>query len=191
MKFLSVFVALLFAGITSAFCQQVIINGSVGNRPLVWDDFTGTPDPSSPFNAYTYWHIRFKYDRALFKGDTAMIEGLNAELELSPEKSWVKKDFETDYLLMHEQGHFDLGKLCLLEFVKDMHLTTFYRADYRDKIQQLFSDVLNKYKDMSNRYDDETDHASKRRKQKEWTAFIQQELKGLEGENSVDSLTAK
>jgi hypothetical protein len=169
-----VFVVLFFP--LASFCQTVIINGTVGKRDLSWNDFPGIPDPESKFVAYTYWNLNYRYQGASFKGDTAFFEGLKSELRLNAGKTWLRKGRESDRLLKHEQGHFDIGHLAMLEFMKRANETAFFRSDFRQKIQALFREVLEKYRDMGSTYDEETQHFNNQKKQREWDAFLQSEL---------------
>jgi len=89
--------------------QTIIINGEQTDRPLRWDDFTGTPDYSTNLYAYTYWYVSYQWAPFQFKGDTAKLK-----VEVSPElerRSWKKADKVSDSLLEHEQGHFNTGRL--------------------------------------------------------------------------------
>jgi len=176
MKKYSFLILFLFAR-ESLFCQDVIISGTNKNRTLTWDDFTGKPDKSSPFDAHTYWNVNYRYKRVVYVSDTAKIEEPVVILELNKNLSWIKPGRETPKLLKHEQGHFNIGLLCQKELIDKFKTTTFTRSDFRDKIQLLFKTILDKYTAMGIKYDDETDHGKNPEKQESWNDFFSGELK--------------
>src|SRR5829696_5005254 len=88
--------------------QKIIIGGAEANRLLQWSDFSGMPDDSSPFFAYTARTTKFKYSSVNFEGNKAILNGFEMTLEFNEKNSWVKKGKENDELLKHEQGHFDV-----------------------------------------------------------------------------------
>lgn len=177
MKQFSIVILLFLCGELYASSQAVIIRGSEGNRGLQWDDFTGLPDSTSPFYSQTFWNVNYKYSGFTFKPDTLILTNFSVELQLNPEKSWVKKKYETPELLRHEQGHFDVGRLLQLEFLQDVNFTIFHIYDYEQKLKILFSDLLNKYIAMNSQYDEETDHSNNKQKQAEWNQRLEDELK--------------
>lgn len=171
-----VFTFLLISIVNTAAAQKIIINGTEGNRPLQWSDFTGKPDDSNPYYALTYWNTRYKFSGVQFDGDKAIINGFEATLELDPKNSWLKKGKETDELLKHEQGHFDIGRLYLKEALKKMASASFTRANFQAELQRIFSETHKKYTDMGTQYDNETNHSINKDEQKKWNAFFSKEL---------------
>ena len=101
---------------------------------------------------------------------------MTAILRLDSLKTWIKNGNQSERLLQHEQGHFDIGHLAMLEFLQLVKQTTFYRLDFRVKVAELFRDVLKKYNEMGLLYDEETQHFRNTKKQKEWDQRLQNEL---------------
>jgi len=58
-KYLLLSIICLFIASLSV-CQRVRINGIEGDRPLLWDDFTGKSDKNTSIFAYTYWKLEYK-----------------------------------------------------------------------------------------------------------------------------------
>lgn len=98
------------------------------------------------------------------------------KLELNGNKSWVKKGRETENLLTHEQGHFDIGLLCLFELIQTFDSTKFVRSDLPTKHRVLFQTTLEKYQALSLRYDAETNHSKNLGVQIKWNHFLNNEL---------------
>lgn len=80
-------------------------------RPLSWSDFQGEPPQDSPYVAHIYWSVNYEF------GNTP--EGCKPDLKVSVKvrpKSWrVKEELN---LLKHEYGHYLIGCLCGLAFIK-------------------------------------------------------------------------
>lgn len=167
---------ILFSGFfQTGYCQKITIHKSKEYRPLTWRDFDGKVKKESPFHAETFWEISYKMATARFSGDTAITD---AEIELSlGEKSWVKKDKQTDYLLKHEQGHFDIAVICAREMMLIFKNTTFYKKDYRAKSYAVYFDIMKKYRELEKQYDNETRHSMDEAQQQKWDEYISRELK--------------
>ncbi len=169
--------ALIICFGTLAFSQDVIINGVIKNRPLIWADFKGEPDRGSSYDASTYWTMNYNIKGISFRGDTAKISGFSIVLSLQEKLSWSKSEKQTDVLLKHEQGHFDLALICQREAIRELSSTIFFKNDFKDKIPTIFSSILKKYQSLESKYDEETDHSKNRAAQDTWNNFIAGELK--------------
>lgn len=156
--------------------QKIFIDGTEGNRPLVWAHFKGTPDEQSEFFANTFWHMGFAMSDIRFHNDTAILKGYEVNLEFEPSKSWVKKGKETADLLKHEQGHFDIAIICQREIIHAINQSVFVKATLQAKLGEVFNGILEKYKKMENQYDEETNHSIDTAQQEKWDLFIKNEL---------------
>jgi len=159
------------------YAQKIIIKGEETTRPLQWSDFTGAVDSTSPFFAYTWWRINYRIANAQTRGDSVIITSFEVRLELDPLRSWVKKEKETDDLLVHEQGHFNFGILCMDEFLAAYSKLHFTKDNLHTAIQNLFSAILKEYHDMGERYDQETNHGMNKQVQAKWNSFFREQLK--------------
>jgi hypothetical protein len=161
--------------------QTFIVNGEVTNRKLTWDDFKGRPDKGSGFDAYTFTKFQGKTKSFSMKGDTVLWE-MEYVMELGKD-SWVKKDKATDTLLQHEEGHFLIGKLLVLELTQRVKSTVFLKSNYQQKMNAIVKEVSEKYRDLEKVYDKETEHFRNRPEQWKWNKFFTDELAkyGLSG----------
>jgi hypothetical protein len=174
------FVAFIFFSLGNGHAQQVTISGKVGNRPLAWSDFTGKPDQSSLYYANTFWNISYGYSDEDFKGNNVTIKDLAVNLQFVNDKSWKKEDKISGALLKHEQGHFDIAKLCQLEIISLVKNASLHKDDYRAQIKDIFRESLQKYTALEDRYDAETAHSMNKDKQEEWNKFILSETQRLQ-----------
>jgi|GEM_PF-615927 len=161
----------------SVFAQTIIIDGKEEDRPLRWSDFKGVPDNNSPYAAMTSWNLKVSMKSKSTNGGPANIQELDIALEFNPKKSWVKTGKANDELLKHEQGHFDIGRLCLLEMLQVMK--TIPPKEQVTKLPVLYQELMQKYHEMGLRYDKETNHCLIREKQLEWNHFLDAEEKRL------------
>jgi hypothetical protein len=159
---------------TLGFSQRIVINGIEGDRPLKWDDFIGKPDKDLPYLAFTICTPKSKINSFTIKGDTALVD-VEFWLELN-EKSWVKRDKVTDTLLQHEEGHFSIGKLWVRELSKRIKATVFFKKDYQVVINSIIKQVADKYRQIEQQYDKETDHHRIREQQWKWDSYFRNEL---------------
>ncbi len=159
-----------------AYTQDIIISGKNENRLLSWDDFKGRPDPNSSHDAYTFWNINYGMKGMKLSGDTVKIGSFAVTLSLEDNQSWIKPQKQTDRLLKHEQGHFDIGLICQREITRQLNSTVFFKDGLQEKIQSLFSSILNKYHLLGQQYDKETDHSKNQQAQDSWNAFFAKEL---------------
>lgn len=171
------FLLSLFAFLTQvAFAQKILI-GEEGNRLLQWSDFKGKPDDSSPYFAYTAWKTNVKFSGVRFEGEKAIFNGFEMTVEFDQNKSWVKKGKETDELLKHEQGHFDVGLLYMQEVLNSVTAASFTRSSYKEEFKTFIEGIHLKYSEMGKQYDKETNHSINKEEQGKWNSFFAEQVK--------------
>lgn len=79
-------------------------------------------------------------------------------------------------MLVHEQGHFNIGLLYMKEILKKIPATSFSKAHFPQEIKLMLDEISKKYKDMGIQYDEETDHSKNKEKQAKWNDFFFKEL---------------
>lgn len=158
------------------YSQKIIVNGRESTGKLSWDDFTGKVIEGSAFNAFTSYKFNTKFANIKFISDSAIVNGFEVVLEFDNINSWAKKDKVTDNLLVHEQGHFDIGILCTREIMAKFKEAKFTKENYRILFQNIINDASKKYKEMGIKYDDETDHSKNTKQQIKWNSFFSEQL---------------
>jgi hypothetical protein len=144
------------------------------NRPLVWADFKGKPDNTTKLLALTASNMEYGFSS---KDNDATIT-MNRFFDKT--KSWVKETGKTDYLLKHEQGHFDMNEIYFRKFVKLLKEHKFYAKTLTDDFKKMYSTISSELYKQQDLYDKETNHSIIEAKQKEWNEKIARELKELE-----------
>lgn len=156
--------------------QTIMVNGQKYSGKLNWNDFTGKVDKGSSFGAYTAYKFNTKFESVKFIGDSAVINGFDVILELDGKNTWAKEDKMTDELLVHEQGHFNIGILCVKEIMAKFQETKFTKVDYNVKIQKIINEASKKFTAMGATYDEETEHSKNIDQQKKWNSFFEENL---------------
>lgn len=144
---------------------------------LSWQDFKGKPNNSGRAaisDCRISSKMKGKKDSVLFI----------VESYFSITDSWVKHSEENDFLLKHEQGHFDINEIFARKFrqaLKEAKLNKgTLNSDFRD-LQVKYFTLLNKEQVI---YDNETKHSANKVKQLEWDKKIEAQLLELELFNS-------
>jgi hypothetical protein len=148
------------------------------DKKLSWNDFKGTADPHESADALTYTTHQSTF-RAFGVGSRFHVES-EVVCCFIKNKSWVKEGMKTDYLLNHEQRHFDLAEAGAREFRKKLKLTRFTPENFQKEVQNITREIDEKYKKLQQQYDKESDHSRKEEKQNEWNQKINSMLKELE-----------
>jgi hypothetical protein len=142
------------------------------SRKLTWADFKGDPDPSSTNAALTNSSItvEFGYNN---KGLTHSIKCRFNKL-----LSWGR--IRNEYILNHEQGHFDIAEAHARLLHKNLTDYTFNSKTVSVDINRIYNDVMKLHVTMQKQYDSTTDHSLDTAQQMLWNGKINTMLKQLE-----------
>jgi hypothetical protein len=145
-------------------------------RMLDWEDYkvkTSLPTDEtavvrSAWDYDTPWHT---------KGSTLYI---NINTVFVKSASWVKRGNESEYLLRHEQGHYDIAEANARKYRKAVKEFNFNRATLQkdlDSLHQYYYALCFKEQEQ---YDLETKHSLNKEVQEQWISRIMGELeKGM------------
>lgn len=169
---------LVLLAVSTAFCVQAQPKDCANCIPwtegykLKWSDFKGKARKHSPNEALTDsgMSIELKCDG---KTSKAVVK-----CYFNPNSSWTKSK-DSDYLLGHEQLHFDITELFVRKLRKQLakfgndcealskHIEDYYQRNYKEFVA---------YQD---RYDRESKHSLNEEKQKYWEDKVARELAEL------------
>jgi len=133
---------------------------------LSWSDFQGTTNSRSKYWAESHWNVDWSYQAKISDGK-ALVK-VQAKCTLNNKKSWVREEKKSQSLLEHEQGHYYIGCLCALTFMKRVSSKKFSAANYKAEVQTLFNDTLKEYLKLEKLYDEETEHFRNKEQQRRW-----------------------
>ncbi|MEP7237239.1 MAG: hypothetical protein ABI685_05230 [Ferruginibacter sp.] len=147
------------------------------NRKLVWNDFKGRPDAVSPAAAITESGFGYKMSMNSLNNKTNVV--ITVFCYFNKKKSWVKKDMDSDYALLHEQHHYDITYINTCLFIQKLREAQFNRGNYDYLVQKLHDESFNALEKMQNEYDGETRNGRIDRLQTTWNKKIDQQLAAI------------
>jgi hypothetical protein len=147
------------------------------NRQLTWEDFQGVPNADDDFVASTNSGISFSFSYKVTNGKMTM--DYEVLCNFYPELSWYKPDLVNDYILKHEQTHFDISELYARKLRKAMEETTFSNNP-KEEVNQLYQNLEGARRQMQLKYDFETDHSKNEPVETQWRIFVAKELQTYE-----------
>lgn len=143
-------------------------------KTLTWADFQGIPSAGDDFVASTNSGVSFSYSISFNKGKKEF--SFTVESHFYPELSWFRKGQVNDYILGHEQTHFDISELHARILKQRLSEATFTGA-IKEEIQIIYEKTEQQRRDMQNQFDAETVHSKVRKKEIEWEKFVADQLK--------------
>jgi hypothetical protein len=152
--------------------DEELLFWTTGHR-LTWTDYKGKADPSTGAAASTATFLGIDY--------TFSPKGLTYTITCSFSKTRSWGLHKNEYILQHEQGHFDIAEIFARKLNMKMATYKFNKATYKTDLQKIYDDVVNEKEETQNAYDKETDHSIKKDKQAEWLKKIEKMLKEYEG----------
>lgn len=136
---------------------------------LEWTNFTGKAKTWSNISALTASAIEYAYE---CDGHDVHVK---AKAIFIPEESWVQHDAKTEYILAHEQLHFDITEIYarklrmqLKKEVKD--------CDDIPKIKKIADKIMDEWKQEQKEYDTHTRHSMNKETQAMWLEKVAKDL---------------
>jgi Bacterial protein of unknown function (DUF922) len=168
MKFLVKYILLL---LPMAIFSQADNNDYVkwdAAKKLTWNDYKSKPDPYSDAAASTTTVLSIDYKISQ--------NGFDYKIESHFIKSRSWGLHKTDYILSHEQGHFDIAEIFARKLHKQMSEYRFNKKTYQKDLKKIYEDLTDEKTEMQNDYDRETRHSINKEKQAEWLKKIEELL---------------
>jgi hypothetical protein len=134
------------------------------NRKLKWSDYKGPADKNVGAAASTATYLGIDYNFSP-KGLVYKIT-----CSFSKTKSWGLH--KSNYILDHEQAHFDIAEIFARKLNKKMMAYKFDPTTYKTDLRKIYEDVLTEKEELQNRYDEETNHSINKEKQAEWLITV-------------------
>jgi hypothetical protein len=142
------------------------------DRKLTWDDFKGKPDLENHPYALALTNSGFGYESAKTWSQTG---DLFVESVFNTRESWVLPEGRNDYVLRHEQIHFDISEIYARRLRKALSDANVKAKDVT-RVQQIFEEVFKEMQKRQKTYDSETYSGDKIETQKNWEAIVELEL---------------
>ncbi|MEM9681103.1 MAG: DUF922 domain-containing protein [Bacteroidota bacterium] len=148
------------------------------NRKLTWADFKGEVNRGTDAVALTASGITFGYSLSRTDG---RITGFRTTVEAHfyPHKSWFIEEKADDYILGHEQLHFDITELYTRKLRQQISQLRVSQS-IKSQLDNLHSNINEALAKTQNEYDSQSRHSIDSVYQRRWEAFIETELKKLD-----------
>jgi hypothetical protein len=138
-------------------------------RKLTWDDFRGAPNPVSTNAALTNSVIRIEYSYDGKKFIHAVSCRFNKLL------SWGR--IKNDYILNHEQKHFDIAEIHARLLHKALENYSVNMKTLNDDVSRIYSKAMEHHTAFQKEYDAQTNHSLDTAYQVMWDNKISDLLK--------------
>lgn len=143
------------------------------NRKLTWEDFKAPPIKMGSTAAMTTTHLGFSYN--VVNGKITY----KIDCQFEKNKSWGL--VKNDWILKHEQGHFDIAEIFARRLNKAVGNYQFNKSTFQKDLDAIYKSVVDEKEKIQQQYDDETDYSRNKAKQEEWITKIDAELKNNKG----------
>lgn len=141
------------------------------DRKLTWSDYKASPNPKSDAAATTSTSLSIDYH--IKDGQFSY----TIRSWFSRTKSWGRH--KTDYILAHEQGHFDIAEVYARKLHQRMSAYHFSKQHYPKELDRIYKEVADEKAAVQQQYDRETRHSIDEIKQAEWLKKISRMLEEL------------
>lgn len=146
-------------------------------RKLVWDDFRGKPVASSPAAAIT--ESGFGYRMSMHSRNRVTNVVITVFCYFNKRNSWVKKNMDSDYALLHEQHHYDITYINAVRFVQKLREAQLNRSNYEYLVEKIHDESFAALDKMQDEYDGQTYNGRSNHMQSVWNKKIDQQLAAL------------
>ena len=190
MKFFSFFILIFFFSVNAhaQFAANVYWTEQSGmpasdvvyyssGKNLLWPDFKGAPNTGGNVAAITMSGFGYK---ASIKNN-----GNNGQLNIgvycyfNKEKSWVKPDKKTAYILNHEQHHFDISFIAATIFTAKLKNTVITASNCTAQLQRIYKECCDLMNKMQDDYDGQTKNGQVKDVQQQWNGYLDKKLELL------------
>lgn len=157
---------------TPVFPAEEIVWSS--QRRLSWDDFKATPENRGFTGAITYATIKATPKVTGFFNNQIEVE---VEAIFRCDKSWAKdKARESEYLLNHEQRHFDIAEMYARKIRRALEQHNITPRNYPQVKKEVIEPLFKEYVQHDESYDHSTAHGLRSAVQEEWDDQLDTEL---------------
>jgi len=150
--------------------QNNLIHWNSG-RKLSWKDFQAQPDKNSTNAALTNSSINIEF------GYSSKGLKYNIKCRFDQNLSWGR--IKNDYILAHEQGHFDIAEIHARKLNKAMKSYKFDNRTVGKDVNKIYDTVMKNHHAFQSQYDGETNYSRDAAQQNHWKIKIEQILEEL------------
>lgn len=147
-------------------------------QKLNWDNFKSPVNRKNNPDVAAYTHCGWEYSVVKSTNPKSSVK-IEIKAIFNEEKSWKDVNKINDYILLHEQKHFDIAELFVRKFRKSVAENIRNSGDYDRLFKAIYNTISGEYKSFQTAYDRDTRHGMNKEKQAEYNAIISGELENL------------
>ena len=155
---------------------------------IQWSNFNRLEQPpvGKDYDAETASQFSLEY-LLVRKGNAVVVKSADVKVFINTDNSWAVIGKRNDYLLKHEQGHYDITAIAAKEFYSGlMELTAKDKNALQEKIRRLNHRLQKKIDNSNILYDEQTDHSRNKSAQGKWNKALETEKR--KAGSSLDNL---
>ena len=142
-------------------------------RKLNWADFKGVPSGPEDYVASTNSGVSFSFSYKEQNGQSVIDYTVRGNFY--PNLSWYRPSKVTNYILEHEQMHFDISELCARKLRKS--LATIPRdRDFKSRSEVVYEQNEKVRREMQTQYDTDSDHSNNKEEELRWRTYVAEQL---------------
>ncbi|MEM7185170.1 MAG: DUF922 domain-containing protein [Bacteroidota bacterium] len=143
------------------------------DRKLTWADFRGVPSGPEEYVASTNSGVSFSFSYTVRNGQQRVNYSIRSNFY--PDLSWYRPEKVNDYILAHEQMHFDITELAarklrraLAQLPKD--------GTFKERSEKIYNQNEADRRAMQKQYDGDSDHSNNEQEELRWRVYVAEQL---------------
>jgi len=148
------------------------------DKKLVWSNFKSKVNNQRGKNVVAYTHCGWVYS-VVKSSDPKAPAKVDIQTVFNEDKSWKDDKRINDYVLNHEQKHFDIAEIYARKIRQEVSGKIKTTADFNRHFQGIYNKILKDYRNFQALYDGVTEHGMNKEKQAEYDTIISNELEKL------------
>ncbi|WP_160138372.1 DUF922 domain-containing protein [Chryseobacterium sp. c4a] len=145
---------------------------------LNWDHFKSPVNRKNNPDVAAYTNCGWEYSVVKSTNPKSPVK-IEIKTIFNEDKSWKDVNKINDYILLHEQKHFDIAEIFVRKFRKSIAENIRNSGDYNRLFKSIYNTISTEYKTFQGAYDRDTRHGMNKEKQAEYNAIISGELENL------------
>lgn len=169
-----IFLVCLLA-VQTAFGQKIIWKE---DQKLIWNQFKSPVNRKNNPDVVAYTHCGWEYTVVKSPNPKSPVT-IKITTIFNEDKSWKDVKRINDYVLLHEQKHFDIAEIFARKLRKEVAEKIRTSGDYDKAFRTIYNTVSTDYRNFQISYDKDTKHGMNKEKQAEYNTLISEELENL------------
>ncbi len=147
------------------------------NKDLKWSDFRGEEITGSGHAALT--SSGFGFNASVNYTEQKGNLKVNVFCYFLPVYSWYQPKSKNEYILSHEQLHFDISYIGACYFIKNIQHAEFTVNNYSALLRKIYAESYDYMNGLQDQYDRDSNNGIDKLEQAKWSAKIKKELTSL------------